>query len=367
MKIAIDIREAAGEKAGKGWYTFHLVHSLLTQDKKNSYLLYTKEKIPGFDQFKNAKEKILQGPSLSWHLQVARDIKKEKADVFFAPTSYIIPAILSPEIKSIMVVHDLVAFLFAKDHNKKAVLLEKLFLKKALNKCSHVVTVSGNTKKDLTEKFNYSDKKISVIYPAASDEFKPVSRDSLKNFIKKTHLPNKFFLAVSTIIPRKNYLNLLKAFLKFQKIHPEYHLIIVGKNGHKSEEVAQFIYDNYLGKKVHLLGYLSNKSIVNLYSLAECLIFPSFYEGFGMPLVEAMQCGCPVISSNTSSMPEVVGNSAILINPHHEKEIFSAMKEIIENKKLKEELIKKGLKESRKFSWELSAKRLHGIIKAANH
>ena len=147
MKIAIDIRTAGGEKAGKGWYTFHIVQNLLKIDHENEYILYAKDGVPGFEQFQNAKVKLLNGRGILWHLNVARDTKKERADIFFAPSSYIIPALLPRSIKTILAVHDLVAFLFPITHDMKAVLIEKLFLRLALRKASHVCAVSENTKK----------------------------------------------------------------------------------------------------------------------------------------------------------------------------------------------------------------------------
>ena len=358
MKIAIDIRNAGGEKAGKGGYTFHIVRNLLKLDSKNQYILYAKDGIPGFEEFKNATIKRIKGKSIFWHKKVAKDIKKEKADIFFAPSSYIIPTLLPKHIKTIVVIHDLVAFLFPNSHNKKAVYIEKFFLKKALKKADLVCTVSENTKKDVIKKFEYPKEKIKVVYCSASNEFKPLQREELNTFAKQTDLPKDFFLAVGTLEPRKNYLNLVKAFLEIQKTHPNYHLVIVGKKGWEFEEIFQVIRKNYLGKKVHILGYLSENSIIRLYNMAKALVFPSYYEGFGIPPLEAMKCRCPVITSYRASIPEVVGDSAILINPDSFKEITGAMLKLIKDEELCETLANQGVIQSKKFSWQDSAKKL---------
>ncbi len=368
MKIAIDIRTAGGEKTGKGWFTFHITQNLLKLDRENQYILYVKDKIPGFEEFKNAKIKQIKGQSIFWHRNVAKDVKKENVDIFFAPSSYIIPALLPKSIKSVLTIHDLVAFLFPETHNKKATLIEKLFLKKALKKADHVVTVSNNTKKDVLEKFKFPKNQISIIYNAASEAYKPVPKESLTSCIKKTNLPQNFFIAVGTLIPRKNYLNLVKALALFNKTHPgalsgSYHLMIVGGKGWKDEEIINEIRINYLNKKVHLLGYLSTTSVRNLYNLAKALVFPSFYEGFGIPPLEAMKCGCPVIASFSSSIPEVVGDAALLINPESPEEIATSMKKIIENEDLAETLRNKGLVQSKKFSWNDSAEKLLQIFR----
>lgn len=362
MKIAIDIRASGGEKAGKGWYTFHIVQNLLKLDPDNEYILYAKEGIPGFEQFKNAKLKLIKGDGIFWHYKAAKDIKKEEIDIFFAPSSYIIPTLLPKSIKTIITVHDLVAFLFPSTHNKKAVILEKLFLKKALKKAAIVCTVSENTKHDVFEKFKIDKNKIITIYCAAGEEFKPLNSEILKSFAMQTNLPSKFFLAVGTLEPRKNYHTLIKAFIEISKIWPQYHLIIVGKPGWNYEEIYKIIKENYLNKKVHILGYLSGNSLVKLYNLAKALIFPSFYEGFGIPPLEAMKCGCPVIASYSSSIPEVTGDSALLINPANEKDLILAMLKLIKDEKLCDKLKNKGLIQAKKFSWEASAKKLKKII-----
>ncbi len=363
MKIAIDIRTAGGEKTGKGFFTFHLVQNLLKIDSKNEYILYTKEKVPGFEQFKNATLKPIKGASILWHLNTAKDAKKENVDIFFAPTSYITPIFLDKKIKVIIAVHDLVAFLFPNTHNKKAVFIERLLLKRALKKADKIIAVSQNTKRDLLSRFKLPQKKIDIIYCAASEDFKPLNKETLTKFSKETNLPEKFFLAVGTIEPRKNYINLIRAFAEVKPRFPNHHLIIVGKNGWDFEPVYKEIRENYLTKNVHILGYLSGKNLVNLYNLAQAFVFPSFYEGFGIPPLEAMKCGCPVISSYTSSLPEVVGDSALLIDPSNHLEIAGAMLKIIQNDDLHQRLQNAGLLQARKFSWEDSAKNFLAILK----
>ncbi len=362
MKIAIDIRTAGGEKAGKGWFTFNMTQNILKLDQKNQYILYVKDGIAGFDQFKNAQIKQIKGRGIFWHTNVIKDIKKEEADIFFAPSSYIIPALLPKSIKTVLTVHDLVAFLFSETHNKKATFIEKLFLKRALKRATYTITISENTKRDILNKFKYDKKRLSVIHIAGDENYKPIKKESLADFIKKTNLPRNFFVAVGTLIPRKNYSNLIRAFALIAKEFSDYHLLIVGGKGWQYEEIQALIRENYLNKHVHLLGYLSTTSIRNLYNLAKALVFPSFYEGFGLPPLEAMQCGCPVIASFTSSIPEVVGEAALLINPENPIEIAGAMKKLIKDEDLCENLKNKGLTQSKKFSWKNSAQKLLEIF-----
>jgi len=362
MKIAIDIRAAAGEKVGKGWYTFHLVQHLLKLDSHNEYILYSKDPVPGFEYFKNAEQKVIEGNNIFWHRKVAKDIVNEECDIFFAPTSFIIPTLLPKSIKTVITIHDLVAFLFPTNHNKKAVLVEKLFLKRALKKASFVVTISQNTKRDIVSLFSYDESKMDILYCGASDEFKPLNKSFLEPFAKKTKLPKKFFLAVGTLEPRKNYITLIEAFAQLHDKYPDYHLIIVGGKGWKYEEIFATVRKHYLSKFVHNLGYVTSGSLVKLYNLAKGFVFPSFYEGFGIPPLEAMKSGCPVIASYSSSIPEVVGEAALLINPVSNIEIAAAMAKLIKDPELCAKLRNEGFLQSKKFSWSSSAKKLLEIF-----
>ncbi|MBT7483668.1 glycosyltransferase, partial [Candidatus Peregrinibacteria bacterium] len=159
MKIAIDIRETTKDKTGKGWYTFVLVKTLLELDSQNKYLLYTHTKNPEFEKFPNAEQIIIKKRGIRWHLRTLRHLKKTKPDLFWAPTSFIIPALAPKSLTTFITVHDIVAFLFPQGHNRKAVYLERLTLRRALSKSSRIFTVSRNTKTDLIKLFNIDETK----------------------------------------------------------------------------------------------------------------------------------------------------------------------------------------------------------------
>jgi glycosyltransferase involved in cell wall biosynthesis len=366
MKIAIDVRSAAGERAGKGWYTFNLVQKLLELEQKsgskNEYLLYTKAGIPGLHDFPNARLKMISGRGVFWHMKVARDVQNEGCDLFFGPSSYITPSFIKAPTRVVFSVHDLVAFLFPGNHNKKATIIERLFLKRALKRADQVFTVSEHTKKDLLNLFDYEENKIMVLPCAAASDFKPLPPEDLQEFAQKEKIPKKFFLAVGTILPRKNYLRLLRAFAKVAAMDSQLHLIIIGGPGWKYKEVRDEVRRLYLQKKVHFLGYVSGKSLVRFYNLALALVFPSLYEGFGIPPLEAMQCGCPVIASNISSIPEVVGEAALMVDPENAQDIGGAMIKILKDSALQQSLKTKGQEQAQKFSWKRGAEKLQKLL-----
>lgn len=363
MKIGVDIREAFREKAGKGYYTIHLVSHLLGIDKKNRYVFYTDKPVETLNGHDNAKTKVISGGGLKWHRKVLKDSYKEKIDIFFSPTSYIIPAIHNPKKMSVvMTVHDLISFLFPQKHNKKAVILERLLLKKALRKSEHILAVSKNTKKDICNRFPCNPRKVSVITNAASNIFQPMKNVDLEFFKHEKQLPEQFIFSAGTLEPRKNYDVLIKAFSKVIKEFPKYKLMIAGKKGWNYEIIFKTVKDLKLKDSVIFLDYIPERDLVMMYNLATAFAYVSLYEGFGIPPLEAMQSGCPVIASNTSSIPEVVNDAAILVNPHNEDEIAKAIIKVLHSEKLRNNLREKGFKQAQKFSWKRNAQKLLNLF-----
>ena len=289
MKIAIDIREAGAGKTGKGWYTYNLVGEILKLDRENHYVLYTDSKKHPFGSHKNAEVKIIEEKSWKWHLKVLKDLQSQKVDLFFAPTSYIIPAFAPKSLRVIITVHDLVAFLFPASHAAKAILIERMTLKKALKKAAAVFSVSENTKKDLLKRFKYPHEKVFLTPCAPSDFFRqPVSASDMESLKKKLKLPDNFILAVGTLEPRKNFGTLIKSFVIIKRKYPDYKLVIVGKKGWKYHLIEHALKHYKMEHDVIFPGYLEDHELQKVYALAKVFVFPSLYEGFGIPPLEAM-------------------------------------------------------------------------------
>lgn len=365
MKIAIDIREAGHEKTGKGWYTYNLVHELLKLDHENEYVLYTDAEKHPLGNFKNAKVKVIKAKSIQWHLKALKDIKAEKAEVFFAPTSYIIPALAPKNLKTIITIHDLVAFLFPNTHSAKAVLIERLTLKKAIKKARSILVVSENTKKDLLKKFQYPTDKI-FLTPCAPSEFfrEAIDEKELEKLKKKYQLPENFILAVGTLEPRKNFPNLIKSFVIIKRKYPDYKLVIVGKKGWKFKQIEEALKQYNLQNDVIFPGYLDDQELHKMYAIAKVFVFPSLYEGFGIPPLEAMASGCPVVSSNVASMPEVIGQAGLLIDPKNALKMADAIISLFENEQVRNMMIERGRVQADKFSWKKSAEKTLEVIKS---
>lgn len=376
-KIGIDIRTVCGKKAGKGWYTFHLVKWLLSLDHKSEYVLYTNTisgdvaKMLAFGpkhsahsaysaySAKNFHIKVIHKNAFLWHFAVIKDFLKEKGEAFFSPTSFIIGAFLPKKIKSIITVHDLISFIHPHLHQTKATVIEHLFFRRALKKAAQVLVPSLNTKNDLVKIFKLPAGKIAVTHLAADESFFAHGKNS-KEVREKYNLPEEFILTVGGLEPRKNIGKLVDCMPEILNEFPKMKLVIVGGKGWKSRALQKKI-TNLAHIVIHVENCDSNDLPV-FYRCAKLFVFPSIYEGFGLPPLEAMACGCPVVCSSAGSLREVCGDAALLIDPDNNQAITDSILKILKNKDLRDELIGKGLEQARKFSWEETARKTLGVF-----
>lgn len=362
MKIAIDARALVSQKpVGKEKFTINVLEELFKIDHQNQYVLYLtrdlQRPLPN-----NFSKRIIKAPGIFWHLFVLIDLIFEKPNVFFCPLSYLMPT-LNIFSKNIIVVYDLCVFLPIKTGPSfKTKLLEKIFSGAAARRAERIVAISESTKRDLVKYFKIDPLKISVIYPGLTQNIAPggKSRDALSKY----NLPPNFILFVGTLEPRKNIVRLIEAYhilnskLKIQNSR----LVIVGKNGWGYREIFAKVKELQLEDKIIFLDYVADEDLPSLYNSAACFIYPSLYEGFGLPVLEAMVCGCPVVTSNTSSLPEVADGAAILVNPNDANEIAGALNKLLINEPLRQELKKQGLERAKNFSWEKTAQEILKIL-----
>ncbi len=278
------------------------------------------------------------------------------------------PVPISPVISNlptIITIHDTRIithpFQFPLWHRTKA----KLLLKRSVENAHRIITISKNSKLDIIKKFNIPSEKISVIYNGVSDLFKPV--DNAKDNIKQKYKLNDYILSVGTIEPRKNIVNIFKSVNNLKKKGFPTKLVHIGKKGWHYGKTIKFIRDNNLTEDIIVLENVSDQDLVKFYNSARLLVYPSLYEGFGLPILEAMACGCPVITSMTSSMPEVAGDAALLVDPYSIEDISASIQKILEDDELAYSLRQKSLKRVRMFSWETCAKETLRIYQEVLH
>jgi len=257
--------------------------------------------------------------------------------------------------KYIITVHDLIQILFPKEVKPLVHLIQKTMLPRTLKTADMVIVVSHSTKYDLIKYLKIPENKIKVIYHGVNKNYKPLSDNEIKNIRRKYNLKYPFILYVGGIGGQKNIPTLIKAFYKIKKLGVPYKLVLTGKKRWKYREIFKLVDKLNLQKDVIFTGYVPEGDLPALYNAADLFVYPSLYEGFGLPPLEAMACGTPVITSNTSSLPEVVGDAGIMVDPYDVDGLAKAMYEVLTNDGLREELRKRGLKRAKLFNWKKCA------------
>jgi glycosyltransferase involved in cell wall biosynthesis len=350
MKIGIDISQIV-YGTGVSVYTQNLVENLLKIDKKNDYLLFGGS-LRQKDKLQKFGAKIFSFPptlaDFVWNRLHLFPIENflGTIDVFHS-SDWTQPPTKAAKVTTI---HD---FGFLKypevAHPKIKAVMERRFkwIKKEVDL---IIAVSQATKKDIMEILNIPEEKIRVIYEAVSEDVNQVKDQKIIQKVKKKYgLKGNYLLSVATLEPRKNLKRIIKAFYLLKK--KDLSLVIVGKPGW-DEEISQWGLKNK-DQRIIFTGYISHEDKQALYSGGTCFVFPSLYEGFGLPILEAMKCGCPVVTSNLSSMPEVAGKAGILVDPLNVKNIAEGINQAIKDK---QELVNKGFEQVKTFSWEKTAR-----------
>ena len=339
---------------GPSRYFFNLFESINKKNDHNKAYIVSPVYHNEFLNSSNFREKIIgiKVPKIKFTGVINKGINKiftknlikEKSPNIIHTTDY--PVYFDKKrFPLVVTVHDLIHEIFYKDFGEKKIFRPK---KKILDISDHIICVSENTKKDLIKFYNISDKKISVIYHGNSFEnFSPNMNGFKINF--------KYFLYIGSRKRYKNFFNLIKAFKLNKQIYNDYKIICFGGGKLLNSEIKKFSENNIDLNKIIIYDKNDDQSLFDLYKNAEALVYPSYYEGFGMPIVEAMSLGCPVISSDSSSMPEVFGNAALTFSPSSISDLKDKLEVVAYDKEKRRKLINLGLKQSEKFTWEKCA------------
>lgn len=371
MRIALDYTAGIRQGAGIGQYARSLVHAMLEQDTTNQYTLLTSgrptEEHP-FPVAENVRGKSVLIPdrylNILWYrlrFPLNANYFTGSVDLYHG-LDFVLPP-LSNKIRKIVTVYDL-AFL---EHPETAVPSLAAYLNKvvpdAVERADAVAAISHTTKQALVTHYGAPADKITVIPCGVGAQFQRVTDQALLEATRnKFDLPGPFILSVGTLEPRKNHLGLIKAFAEaLQSYHGEVTLAIAGGKGWMYEETLRTVSELKLEKKVRFLGRVSELELITLYSLADVFAFPSFFEGFGIPPLEAMACGAPVITSNTSSLPEAVGDAALLVDPHDTSAIAGALTHLLRDEQLRADLRQKGYQQVQRYTWTRAAAKMLAV------
>ncbi|MDO8582247.1 MAG: glycosyltransferase family 1 protein [bacterium] len=388
------------ELAGTAHYTYELVRHLLDIDKNNTYVLFldgrvktvgydgrTVQEVFGRENVEIVFLSVSRIPFLTTHWFLARALRHAKLDLFHSPAH---PLPLGYRGKNVWTVHDLAIY----DHPEwfpsglRQWFSTRFTVPRSIRRATKLIAVSQNTKRDIMRIFNVSEEKVMVIYEGKPDvilsewneskdpqghEIPRQARDDASRQITTvfSDLPPKadrrndskepYFLFVGTIEPRKNLVRLIDAFIQFRSTFhdPRFTLILAGGTGWNNDEIFMAIEraNLKLGKgSVQYLGYVSEEEKIALLQNATAFVWPSLYEGFGLPVLEAMAMGTPVITSNTSSIPEITGDAEVFVNPESVAEISSAMERVTSDQQLCEQLKTRGMNRAKEFMWEKAAR-----------
>jgi len=381
MKIGIDARcLSKGRHTGVEEYTVNLLENIFKEDKHNKFVLFFnafKKSHYNFDWIKkypNVKLKTFRYPNkllnfLFWYLRWPKADKMiGGVDYFFMPNMNFIA--LSKGTKFILTVHDLSFEYFPETFSWKRRLWHYWFvnLKILAKKANKIIAISESTKNDLMDLYKIPEKNIKVIYNGISEKFRIIDRNNpeLLSVKEKYGLPFNFILFLGTFEPRKNIIGIIKSYELLRKQGnkklEKYKLVIAGSDGWKSEKIRESIKKSEFQEDIILLNFVDDKDKVFVYNLASLFVYPSFFEGFGMPPLEAMKCGVSVVASNNSSLPETVGAGGILVDADRPDEIALASKEFLLNKDMQEKLARNKFRQIQKFSWGKSAREFLKLI-----
>lgn len=354
-RFGYDSKTGLPRRVGSGEYCFELILSLNKIDKKNDYIIYLPQS-PTSDMPKESTRwhyKIVK-PKKMWTLiglSLEFLLRSSKPDVFFSPTHYL--PIVSPKNSAISIL-DISYIRYPQLFKKSDLNQLTKWTRYSVRKASKIFTISHASKDDIIKEYRVPEEKIIVTYPGIRKgsmiKDKGLSMDEMR---KKYGIGGEYILFVGTLQPRKNIVRLTEAF---SKLKSDIKLVIIGKKGWLYEEILGAPKKFNIEDRVKFLDFVPDEDLPDFYKNAICFVLPSLYEGFGLPVLEAMKYGCPVITSNVSSLPEAGGDAALYVDPLSVDDIAKNLESIIQNSELREKLIKKGYEQVKKFAWEKTAK-----------
>src|SRR3989344_2287030 len=367
MKIGLDISQVV-HGTGVSSYIAQLVEHLAKIDKRNEYVLFGAS-LRGIGKFRDLKEKLTSHKNFLfkvvpipptvleflWNRLHIVPVEKFIGEVdLFHSSDWIQPPVKSATTKRVTTVHDMVTYLFPSSLHPKIVATQKRRLARVKKEVDVIIVDSNATSEDLIKFSEIPEEKIKVIYLAASSDFKPQDEDKIKEIVEKYKIKKPYILSVATQEPRKNIQKLLDVFEKIRLERTNFNLVLVGKHGWGKE--PDLSNSGFEGSVIYT-GFVPQEDLPALYSGCRVFVYPSLYEGFGLPILEAMACGAPVITSNNSSMAEIAKDAAILVDPRSENQLKRAIEMILDlNLENYQKMVNASLNRARVYTWTKTAR-----------
>lgn len=364
MRIAFLADALDLQYAGVHMYLRGLLNALSKTDKENEYLIVRPKPAGTFDGMEELVVPI--NPKIPGHqrLRAFGEIPSRLSNTGIeavVETAHFGPFRLPGHVKRLTYLYDLTPLLFPHHHPTASVFVQRLLLPRLVRKADRVLTISKNTQIDIEQMYPKARGKVRLVFPAQDSRFRPVHDEAV---LKKLGICKPYLLYVGTIEPRKNLQTLLQAYETFRQTSGQPHqLVLVGKKGWKNEEFFKALDQSKFRKDILLPGYVERDDLPVLFSMTKLFVFPSTYEGFGMPPLEAMACGAPVLMSNSSSLPEVGGDATEYFAPKNTEELAQKLTELTSNPQKLSGMKSASLQQAKKFSWEASAHQFMAVIR----
>ncbi|WP_042686793.1 glycosyltransferase family 4 protein [Methermicoccus shengliensis] len=360
------------ERAGIGNFTYNLIRCMLDMGKGDELHLIHYEHSD--DEVYSMAHDVLvpRLPSLmKFAVGLPYAVMKSGIDVLHVPSHWynqLTPFLLN-RTKKVLTIHDLVPILLPETHTGITVMTWAPTLRLIAHRIDMIATDSHATKLDCMRHLGIPEERIRVVYCGVDPKYRPLEdREAiLKDLEERYGIKKPFVLYVGTLEKRKNIPTLLRALYRLKKSGVCPLLVIAGRRGWKYDDIFDTIHELKLEHDVLFTGYVPEDDLVALYNAADLFVYPSLYEGFGLPPLEAMACGCPVITSNTSSLPEVVGDAGIMVDPHDVNALADAMERVLTDESLREDMRRRGLERAKRFSWQRSAREMWDIYEEVYH
>ena len=364
MRIGFDGKRAARNFTGLGNYSRYILRVLSTYFPNHTYYLYSEKEParaglidPGILLSKPKNKKL----TIGWRSYgIIKDLQKDNIDLYHGLSNEIPFGIDKTDIPSIVTIHDLIFLRFPQYYNFIDRLIYRIKFKYACKNADKIIAVSEQTKRDIIEFFRIAPDKIKVIYQSCAPEFKQSTSGREQEISEKYQLPEKFVLNVGSIEERKNILVVVKAL---KKVGENIHLVIVGKETKYARQVKKYIAENGLETSIHILNNVPFTDLPTIYRLAHVFIYPSRFEGFGIPILEALQSGIPVIAATGSCLEEAGGPNSIYVDPGNVDGFAKAINEVIEDVQLSAKMIKDGYEYVKRFDDHVIAIQLSDLYK----
>ncbi len=364
MRIAIDIRKY--QDFGIGTYVRNLVRHLARIDQKTEYILFCRPSDRDRIALPSGNFRLIDEPagpySVAEQVRIPMSLRRERVDLFHSP-HYVLPPLIN--CRSVVTIHDCIHLMFPEYlPGRAAYLYARMQMWAAAHRADRVLTVSETSKQDILRRFRIPADKVTVVYNAIDERLAvPPAPEDFERVRDRYQLNDPFALYVGNIKPHKNLERLIEAFrdLRREPAFESLKLVIIGDEISRYQGLRRAVHQHKLHKHVRFLGFVPPATLAVLYRLARVFVFPSLYEGFGLPPLEAMYLGTPVVTSNVSSLPEVVGDAAVLVDPYSAASIAEGMRKALTDESLRASLRVSGMARAREFSWEQSVGQIHQV------